>query len=154
MRSWIHSLKGGKNPQDWCWIAQELVRHFGYTLGRFPKVWIVAAPRASHHPDHAARFSKALSQILGQPLGPVIYKKSSYKQRFLSRNERLHFQVEIPEINTWSATDSEAVLFVDDVLTTGGTAESVYKALGQPSNFFVWTLAYRGLSCGDASHLL
>lgn len=151
---WIKSLKGASNREDLKWVAEEMIRLYGYTLHRYPRVWLVAAPRAALPLDHSGYLVQELARILDQPLGPVVFKDSSYKQRFLNRQQRFGIRLKIPEINTWCPDLDDAVLLVDDVITTGGTAESIYKALGRPSNFFVWTLAYRGLSCGAAKLLI
>lgn len=144
---WIESLKMGKNPEDWEWIAREMIRRFGETLYEFSRVWIVSAPRSSYKRDHADYLAHSLTRLLGQKRGPVVLKTGSYKQRSLTKKQRLQMILQVPEINTWDYSEGDAVLMVDDVYTTGGTAQAVYQALGKPGNFFVWTLAYRGLSC-------
>ena len=37
----------------------------------------------------------------------------------------------------------KALVFVDDVLTTGSTARAAFQALDKPENFFVFTLVWR-----------
>ena len=40
------------------------------------------------------------------------------------------------------------IIFVDDVLTTGGTALAAMSTLGVAKNFTVWALASRAFGCG------
>ena len=67
----------------------------------------------------------------------LLLQKTKNKQARLSRRSRAA-QSFWPHPGRHSGA-----LFVDDIVTSGGTAKACYRALGQPAELTVWSLFYR-----------
>jgi predicted amidophosphoribosyltransferase len=138
IRPLIYALKGGVIHEPWVLFATR----FLYLRSQLGLDWtsnsqIVIAPRKNKK-DHAFYWARSLSeqsqiQVLDclQSEGPLVRQKSlSFAKRqdrsFVSRGLERH-----PETK---------FIFVDDTITSGGTAQAVFEAIGCPQDFEVWTL--------------
>ena len=95
--------------------------------------------------DHAFSFCYALSQTAGIALqNPLLVshkvsiKQTSQKQKNKKERREIHFELKEPFL-----AGDKTIIFVDDILTTGATAHSAWKALGQPQKFIIFTLSWR-----------
>ena len=103
-------------------------------------VFIPAPPSGKTIKDHAHLFAKSLSFYFGAEMR-LLLKKKSKKSQQKSKNKKERSSVEL--LSTGFLKPEEIIVFVDDVLTTGSTARSAYRALNKPKNFFIFTLAWK-----------
>lgn len=87
--------------------------------------------------DHGQELAESAAAFMGNKQTTPIVKVKGAKQALLGRKARLEQDFRAP------FSIRSPVLFVDDIVTTGGTARSCWKALGQPSKMTVWSLFYR-----------
>ena len=105
------------------------------------KLIFIPAPSKDGREDHATLFAKALSLAWGgSPYWNGLMRNSQSAQKTLDQYERrkISMSVRLP-----LPPSSSTYIFVDDVLTTGSTAQAAYQALGKPLHFFSWNLAYK-----------
>ncbi len=112
---------------------------------------IVPSPAQQNfdRPDHAEQLAKALAAVLSAEYWPCLGRMEGVAQKSRSFHERwgaerLKLKEGLDTKTAWGrASHSRRLIFVDDVITTGATASSAYRALGQPGNFEVWTIFRR-----------
>lgn len=151
------SLKGRKSRLAWSYLAQSFVTQ---RMGREIKalsMQIVPAPSSNGKIDHAYLWACGLATALGAEITPCLVKSMNTRQRGATRKQRERIKFDINEkysslVN--SLSNHKLWVFVDDVLTTGSTANAAYEALGCPKNFEVWVLGHRSLSCEASNSLL
>jgi predicted amidophosphoribosyltransferase len=125
-------------PEDWLIFAEWL-------LDRMPQppsggTAVVPAPaRVWRAHDHAWNWARALSDIGGFKLCNPLVRVNTQAQKELSRSARSQIRIEVAD-SDWNCSDYKSVILVDDVLTTGSTAQACYRALGRPEGGIVWTL--------------
>ena len=108
------------------------------------KPTLLVSSESTSGKKHAQNFAQALSKYLGYPhLCPLAPKRGYKNQRELNRQERS--QRELQASVEFSKPRDTRIIFVDDVVTTGKTAQAAYRALKEPSDFEVWSLIYREL---------
>lgn len=143
IKLFIESLKGGGYMPIFNKMAYELFSR-SIHLPWWPKQdKLVFVPAASSHKkqkDHAWFLAKALNFYYQGEFKDVLKKKDLSFQKRKSRFERSSLELLNQGI---LLTGQETIIFVDDVLTTGSTAKSAYKALGRPSKFFIFSLAWK-----------
>ncbi len=96
-------------------------------------------PRKKNKLDHAGEFASALSQIWGaqvKDLRRTQLRPTQQKKRSLKERKELRFLQE-------SVSSDQTAIFVDDVITSGATAQAAFEALGRPRDYEVWTVACR-----------
>lgn len=107
--------------------------------------YIVPAPLSSRNTDgvdHAREIASALNKITGIPILNICQPSLSLvKQKYKSQKERKSLEVFLK----FKPPKLDGVCFVDDVITTGSTMISTYKALGKPKNFVAVSLFYQAL---------
>lgn len=129
VQRWVMSLKGGYQVLG----VQRLLPHFA-ELSR-PSGTLVYP--VSSGPDHASLMAKLLAETWRlDALG--IQKRTGTRQKRLNRQRRMKSQFVHPQSKI-----SGPIHFVDDVVTTGGTALGCHKALNQPVKMTIWSLFYR-----------
>ena len=106
-------------------------------LVRLPKpdciVYVPMTKKAIRKRDYnqAELLAKALSEKTGIPLlsGAVVKIKDTSEQKSLSRRERMNNLKSCFKVEKREEIKNKRVLLVDDVLTTGATADSISKIL-------------------------
>lgn len=168
LRPLVYGLKGGRQSQAFLTLAERFSFHLSESrLGpvvsaqlstELSPLVFIPPPRRSASPDHAFCWGKALSGIWNFPLIDALVwdddadcegatRKTSTQKR-KSRLERRQRKFKPGPLS--EAIPAQAgVIFVDDVVTTGATAEAAYVALGRPKPFVVWAIAYRAKLAGN-----
>ena len=124
----VHSLKGGRLKWPFYWLSLSFPRQ---GLGKGPLFY-----PSRGRPDHAsalgeslgARWNRKTQAILGLGKGKQSLKSRAGRQR--ARFESLNI-------------GEKHVDFIDDIVTTGGTAMACFEALPRSSKMTVWSLFYR-----------
>ncbi len=89
--------------------------------------------------DHGSEWAKAFSVALGIPTYRLVLpSKGNYKTK--NRQERWN---ERAVLNSYPLGFLQHYWFVDDVLTTGATAQAVWASLGRPDSFKAVTIVYK-----------
>ena len=152
----MHSLKGHQQIKMKFW-AQQWIHQWKKTLDENTEMLLVPAPRQSESPDHAAIFARHLSDILGIPLLDVLRlskpRDQKNKKAKSSREDWSKDNVIVSINDSWTQhildeLDDYRVVFIDDVITTGSTAQRSFEALNYFGKKEVWTIARRTLACG------
>lgn len=150
-------LKGGGAGWVWRYYAKIFAKKIVGTITTSSPLYIVPAPpKRKGQKDHAYIWGEALAEALGGRLVPCLPRVSKRHQRFADIGERSSVEMKVLEkySNNVDLSGGAHWIFVDDVVTTGATAQAAFQALGCPGNFQVWALAHRSLSCGASRDLL
>lgn len=147
VRPLIESLKGGFPSNELRTLLEsDLTKRIQNSDSNIEpqKTYVVPAPSKKRGAkDHAFVLAQEYANILGYPLVNPLVRIDQGAQRGRSRQERTQIRVELDKNYKPEQFASAKIIWVDDVLTTGATAEACHKAMGSPKNFSVWTLAYR-----------
>jgi predicted amidophosphoribosyltransferase len=146
-------LKGPKRKAAWANWARVFWLERVSNFSDVKKVVFIPSASTNGRHDHAFYFAEALAECSGGKFVNILKKVTNSHQKGKSRDERAKLTI---QSHVKIAADRKDTLYVlvDDVLTTGSTAYSSYRALGSPINFEVWVLAKRSLSCGVSLDLL
>lgn len=130
-------LKGGELARTFDYYAQAFVSRLGDQQIEEGTV-IVPCPFNSQR-KHALTLAQSISVLVGVPLSPCLEKEEqSTSQKSKSRAER-----QKTEMTCRKDLSQKHVIFIDDIVTTGGTALSARNAIGPCRSFKVWCLAHR-----------
>lgn len=144
----IYALKGTDDPHPWFELAVWMVDRFDKRQVE-PPIAIVPIPGTP--PNHALGLARALARVIGGKVADVLLPVHRRAQKGLSKGERR--AIEFQQRGIGLCRLYRAVLIVDDVITTGATAEAAFQALGRPENCEVWCLMDRR-PCGVSDALL
>ncbi len=163
----IHQLKGQDRPDGWNLFAEHLIWRL-LRVGGFwgdARLWrsasIVPAPPRTAERLHALGWARALGAVTGLKVRSEVLKVSELRaqkeKNLIERHQSkaLTLGVELSELRALKARGP--ILFVDDVCTSGATAQAAFETMGRPKGFGVVTMAYRDLeriSCGAPSSLI
>jgi predicted amidophosphoribosyltransferase len=99
-------------------------------------LWFIPAPpRTCGTQDHASRWTQALSKALGIKWADPLERANEQEQKlmtFENRRKRLLNLKNGEVVDEWKR---RRVLFADDIITSGATANAAFEALGRPSSF-------------------
>ena len=135
----VHNLKGGLQSEAWDYWANKFINEHILKLRQYPR-FIVASPSRNHKPDHAHHFARAIENETNAELCTPLYRVSHLAQKNQNKNERQNLKF---ARRTKQDFGGDAVIFADDIVTTGATARAAHEALGGPKNFEVWALVFR-----------
>ncbi len=105
-------------------------------------------PAPSSKKDHAFLLAAAASDLFeGEVLSPLEPIGDLRRQRDKTKEERKSrkFRIRPDMVNLVEqlCTEKKAIVFIDDVVTTGATVKAAFEALGKPKRFEAWSLARR-----------
>jgi predicted amidophosphoribosyltransferase len=150
------AVKGGGLDRTWPLLADKLL-HQRHLLGaKMPSdvLFIPAPPTQKKKKDHAYQLAKYLAQQTRSELLACLQKRTSLHQRRLSKTARAAVRIQKDEKISIPDLSQRNIIFVDDVVTTGGTALASLLALEPVKSMEVWALAQREASCGNRGALL
>jgi predicted amidophosphoribosyltransferase len=141
----IRALKGGDSNLEFTLLAEALVQRRLSSPMTLPQgeVTVVPCPsRRTGMKDHAACLALTICALTGWKYSNILQfqgleKETQKQKKANNRRERRFLLAEsiILPVGT--------LIFVDDLLTTGSTAEAAWVALKRPQQFEVWCIAYQ-----------
>ncbi len=146
----VYSLKGIDDANAWFELSVWMADHFRRDPKGLPQKPIII-PIPGRAPNHAMGLAKAVGRVVGGDVVDALVPVKKRSQKTLDKSQRR--QVEFVLRSGHLCTDYNTVIIVDDVITTGATAEAAFKALHRPKNCEVWCLMDRR-PCGDLGALL
>ncbi len=143
----VYALKGRDDAHSWFELAVWMVDRFE----RAPTGPAVFVPVPGAEPNHALGLARALARVVGADVMSALLPVKKRSQKALTKSERR--TIEFGSRGARLCSDYNTVLIVDDVITTGATAEAAFRALDRPENCEVWCLLDRR-PCGAPNALL
>ena len=142
IRPLVYSLKGGLIYEPWEWLANWFL--FARQLEEFSEDLVLITPPQKTRRDHALLWAQAFSCQLRAPILSCLEEGTSTgQQKSLTRFGRFSREYLLKGDFSIESFQNKKVVLVDDTITSGGTAQAVFIAIGEPSSFEVWTLASR-----------
>jgi predicted amidophosphoribosyltransferase len=156
----VRVLKGAWAENAWNRLAAQFARQYcvANPIRSLPSVLVPAPSKNFEEKDHAQLWAESLSGEFSWPVSKALTRATLGDQKRKDRKERW-----LTHLQTSDSFDLKAksYIFVDDLITTGATAQAAWIALGKPIHYEVWTLACRPrlslsrlLSCEDKGVLI
>lgn len=149
----LMALKRNPNKSDWQKIAEEMSKKMISQTKLSPRQYLfVPCPaRGPAASDHAFLYAESLANFWKSPVAPILRKGGpADSQKKKTKRQRGQIHLEVSEKFSKELTKNKKIIFVDDVVTTGFTAQAAFRALGSPNDFEVWCLAHRRLAEGTS----
>lgn len=118
------------------WLGQ-----LGRKKGLGPTV-LVPIP-SSRRPGQALHLAQAISNISGFMIWDGLVLDDSTEQKRKGRKGRQLRRMDVRKNFTSKALNSQRIILIDDVLTTGATVRAALRALEGIQIEEIWTIAYR-----------
>ena len=134
---WLYALKNKEASPFWREPAVWALDVFGP-----PKDAVLVPVPSRHRHNHARGFARELGRWSGCPVIEALETvgRADAAQKRLSRSRRRSRRFRSSSVKIKPGL---SVILVDDVITSGATAEAAYRALNKPARFRVWCLADR-----------
>lgn len=123
-------------------MAEKIISDFKWSFLTSETI-IVPAPSANSQADHAFLLASSLGEQLGLKVANLLLRdtsKSSQKQKTKKMRKQIKMKRVVGDIVV-----PESIIFVDDVITTGATAQAGWEILGFPAKFLAISIAKRNL---------
>jgi predicted amidophosphoribosyltransferase len=145
VHSLIYALKNGEIIEVFSWLSEQFFKSEIGSIYKRPV--FIPAPSKYGYADHAMEWAQALAgSYQGQYLD-LFLRTNVREQKRKNIQERKKSNIIInpiyEEYYLEYLDDFSHVVFVDDLLTTGATAENAYGYLNEIGNFTCLTVAYR-----------
>ncbi len=133
IRPLIYALKGGIIQKPWSVFAVD----FLFLREQTDANALLVLPPSGNKRDHAFCWARALAlQMKAEMIDVFALEGHTVFQKSLSRQERQNRKFILKE----EIDRDRTFIFVDDTITSGGTAQAAFEALDCPDRFEVWTL--------------
>ena len=155
MSTWARQLKGNQS-RAWSLLAQQtaeaMIQH--RILQKIPSGATLVVVDPSSKPDHSYWYAHHLARLLhAEHLAFSFVKNSEQELKNLGGQERLlclnHYRLQKTDLIKYHLNQPHVFwLFIDDIMTTGATAKSVFQLLNHPQSFLAlsWMSRDKGLS--------
>jgi predicted amidophosphoribosyltransferase len=156
IRNAILASKGSANPEIYRTFSEEIFRRtVAEELWRERGDWVFIVPPSVRNlvRDHAMELGSQLADLTGSclPARSVLQTTSVglTQQKIKSRKDRELKQFSLSRTLSPAAKarllGAKGFLFLDDVIASGATAKAAWSALGKPTAFEAWAIAWRSL---------
>jgi predicted amidophosphoribosyltransferase len=156
IRNAVLASKGSANCEIYRTFSEEVFRRsVAEHLWRERRDWIFVVPPSVRNVlrDHAMELASQLSDLTGNSLPAIsvleVGRVDLTQQKLKSRKDRELKRFSISRTLSPAARarllGARGYLFLDDVIASGGTAQAAWSALGKPSAFEAWAIAWRSL---------
>lgn len=138
----IYRLKSDRGAQAWNFYSEQIIKAQHKILNWSDYTAIIPIPSSRKSSVHSRLFAESLASLTGLPVKDALYKLPGLvSQKRLSAEQR-HSRSAFRRCANNTEHFTKYIL-VDDVLTTGESAQQCHKALGEDGDSVVLTLLYR-----------
>lgn len=158
IRRLLYSLKGKEGSPLFQLLAREFctrIHHLSSIFIENNSAALVPCPPSQVHSflrvfksspavqkDHSWYWCQSLHYWTGYPVYPVL--KAFPRRKAQKRKTLLERKPQLFMINESQQTpQNQTIVFTDDIVTSGATAQSAYQTLNCPKSFMIWSLFWR-----------
>ena len=150
LRKLMQALKGGYGfralyPWTKKLSLKLLEESTGFDKKAKPLIFIPSPPINLDERDHAWCLASALVSQTGGKRRDLLMReaKETRPQKLKTKWQRKNLSLKLKN-SSWKPSSNNSYIFVDDIITTGSTAQAAFKALKSPKSFVVCVLTERG----------